>query len=227
MRSMNSTALASQAQHAYQALRGAIEAGELPAGERVTERSAAARCGVSPTPARDALRRLEREGLVTRLGPRTLVVAEISPTVQGQMGEVEVTLRGLVARFAATNAQEPEIAELRATLDRADDLVVAVEHGGRSPRRVQALLATLDEFNRGVERACHLPALVDALHQTRVLSPIERAPRLLERAVLDDQFGASRYRDHRRLLDAIADRDAERAHEVATAHAKAALADLL
>ncbi|WP_022929404.1 GntR family transcriptional regulator [Patulibacter americanus] len=224
---MSTTALASQAQHAYQALRAAIEAGELRAGERVTERSAAARCGVSPTPARDALRRLEREGLVTRLGPRTLVVAEISPTTQRQMGEVEVTLRGLVARFAATNVRDAEVVELRSTLDRADDLVVAIEHGGRTPRRVQALLETLAEFNRGVERACHLPALVDALQQARVLSPIERAPRLLERAVVDDSFGAARYRDHRRLLDAIADRDPDGAHEVAIAHAQAALADLL
>ena len=51
---------------AYQAIRAAITSGDLAAGERTTERALARRLGVSPTPVREALQRLEHERLISR-----------------------------------------------------------------------------------------------------------------------------------------------------------------
>src|SRR5258708_12772549 len=62
----------SLAERAYRALREQIATGGLAAGERVTERGLALRLGVSPTPVREALRRLEQERLIERAGPRHL-----------------------------------------------------------------------------------------------------------------------------------------------------------
>ena len=58
------------ADQAYEALRAAIISGELASGEKITERGLAERLSVSPTPVREALRRLEQDRLVVRQGPR-------------------------------------------------------------------------------------------------------------------------------------------------------------
>ena len=55
------------ADHSYQALRQAIGSGELAPGTKVTERGLAERLGISSTPAREAIRRLELDGLFERL----------------------------------------------------------------------------------------------------------------------------------------------------------------
>jgi DNA-binding GntR family transcriptional regulator len=61
---------------AYQAIREAITSGDLAAGERTTERALARRLGVSPTPVREALQRLEHERLIRRPSTRGIEVAK-------------------------------------------------------------------------------------------------------------------------------------------------------
>src|SRR5882724_4518428 len=68
----------SLAERAYRALREQIATGGLAPGERVTERGLAVRLGVSATPIREALRRLEQERLVDRVTARQLRIAEHS-----------------------------------------------------------------------------------------------------------------------------------------------------
>src|SRR5260370_30267332 len=62
----------SLAEQAYRAIREGIATGLFSAGERVTERGLAARLNVSATPVREALRRLEQEGLIERASARQL-----------------------------------------------------------------------------------------------------------------------------------------------------------
>src|SRR5919109_2754205 len=64
------------ADQAYEALRAAIISGELASGEKITERGLAERLSVSPTPVREALRRLEQDRLVVRRGPRLVQVVD-------------------------------------------------------------------------------------------------------------------------------------------------------
>src|SRR5918999_2547031 len=63
------------ADRSYRAIRAAITTGELRPGQKVTERGLAERLSVSPTPVREAIRRLEQDGLLERTGPRTVQVA--------------------------------------------------------------------------------------------------------------------------------------------------------
>jgi DNA-binding GntR family transcriptional regulator len=223
---MASESLSRLAQGAYARLRQAIETGELGTGSRVTERAVAQLCAVSPTPARDAVRRLEREGLIERRGPRTLVVAEVSSRVEAQMGRVEVQLRGLVARFAAENATAQDVDELRALLTEADDAVVLLQARGRTEESARRIVGVLARFNRRLEASSHLPALVEMLNQTRTLSPIERSPALEARIVDDPDFGADRYAEHHALVELIAARDVDGAQALAESHAGRALAAL-
>ena len=88
---MTLPALSSQslADQAYRALRTAITQGDLRWGDKITERGLAASLGVSPTPVREALRRLEQEQLVERTGPRSLRVATVSPLARTESSVIE------------------------------------------------------------------------------------------------------------------------------------------
>lgn len=89
------------------ALRKMIAAGELVDGERIAEIPTAAKLGVSRMPVRTALRALEQEGLVVRLGARGY--AARGPTASQITGAVEVrgVLEGLAARLIAGRPIDP------------------------------------------------------------------------------------------------------------------------
>ncbi|HEY0688452.1 MAG TPA: GntR family transcriptional regulator, partial [Kribbella sp.] len=112
---------------AYAAIRDAIVAGTLPRGEKVTERGLAESLNISPTPVREAIRRLEQDRLVERIGPRSVRVAKFGEKELREVTLIEDALRALSARLAAENATTGQIEEMRALLDAADDLRAEVE----------------------------------------------------------------------------------------------------
>jgi DNA-binding GntR family transcriptional regulator len=203
------------ADRAYRAVHDAITSGDLRPGEKVTERGLAERLSVSPTPVREAIRRLEQDGLIERTGPRTVVVATIGEAAVEDLAEVQIALRGLVARFAARHATPAQLDGLDAILDEADDLLIVIKkrHGdGQSvERHLTALLDAVQRFNDAVNACASNPVLVRLLEQTKVFSRAERRTLLLERVATDDRFGLDRYSSHRALVRAL------RAGESATA----------
>lgn len=220
----------SLADRTYTALREAIAVGELERGARITERGLAAMLSVSATPIREALRRLEQDGLIERAGPKTLRIAEMPPSTPQEMAEVESALRGLVARFAAGKATDRQLDDLDAVLDRADEIAVTIDQrraaGLSIESQVRALMSALRSFDAALDECCGNPALIRLLAQTRAFTPQERIERTLER--LDDAgfHGADRYTEHRRLVQALRARDAAGAEELARGHVAEALADL-
>jgi len=81
----------------YGSIRDAIASRLLPPGARVIERALAAELGVSPTPIREALRRLEQEGLIQRRGSRGVYVAEMQVSELSDMLYLQAVLRGAAA----------------------------------------------------------------------------------------------------------------------------------
>jgi len=219
------------ADRTYRAVQAAIAAGELSPGEKVTERGLAERFSVSPTPVREAIRRLEQDGLIERAGPRTVVVAAIGDTAIQDLAEVEVALRGLVARFAARHATPAQLDRLDTILDEADDLVIVMRqrHSAGQPidRYVGTLLDTIQRFNDTVSACAGNPVLVRLLEQSRVFSRDERRTRIHEHVLADDRFGADRYSSHRALVHALRDGDAAKAEEIVMKDARGGLDDLL
>src|SRR5262245_29621181 len=112
------------ADRAYRALRDAIASGGLESGQKITERGLAEQLAMSPTPVREAIRRLEQDGLLERTGPRSVRVSPIRETAIQDLAEVEVSLRGMVARFAARHATPEQLDDLVTILDEADDLLI-------------------------------------------------------------------------------------------------------
>ncbi|MEU5263727.1 GntR family transcriptional regulator [Amycolatopsis sp. NPDC021455] len=219
------------ADRAYRALRDAISTGELRPGQKVTERGLAERLSVSPTPVREAIRRLEQDGLLERTGPRTVQVAAFGDTAVQDLAEVEVALRGMVARFAARHASPAQLDHLDAVLDEADDLLILVQQRRRAgqdiSRHVDRLLDAMQRFNEGVESCARNPVLVRLLGQTRVFSAPERRARLLDRIAEDDRFGLDRYGSHRALVRALRAGDSAAAEALVVDDARGGLGDLL
>jgi len=130
----------------YRILREIIlSPGGLGSGDRIDEKDLSTRLGVSRTPIREAIRRLEVEGLVTRAPRRGAFVADLSPEAIGELYSIREVLEGLAARMAASKASEEDIATLRDTYGRYADAV--------RDHAVEAILSEDTEFHDLIARA--------------------------------------------------------------------------
>lgn len=222
LQELSATSLAEQA---YEAIRSAITHGELAAGERITERGLAAMLAVSATPVREAIRRLEQEGLVERRASRELVVV-VDESPDGELALIEAALKAVAVRIAATNATPGAVAAMERHLDEADRLRAELRHivdgGGPYPDEIaERLLLSLRAFHAEVEHSCANPVLLRMLSTADAFSFRHRVTSLRDR-VTSGQISDDRYLEHRRILDAIRRHDPDEAERVMAHHARVA-----
>jgi DNA-binding GntR family transcriptional regulator len=197
------------AEAVYQALRQGIVHGTLAPGERLRSDALAGELRVSRTPVREALRKLEAEGLVEQSGSRVFVRA-LSEQDLTELFYVREALEGMAARLAAENATPSEIEELR---DLLDDMETARARG-----ELGQLRQLTGEFHRLICRASHNNRLFRSL--TALLDSVRR---LQTSTLFGEGRAAQALQEHRDLLAAIAARDAERAETLARAHRRKTL----
>lgn len=100
------------AERVYRRLRDAIATGELPSRGRLSERALSSSLGVSTSPVKAALARLETEGMVVTQPRRGTWVA-FAPEKLAEMGLIRAALEGVAARLAAGRITEAQLASLR------------------------------------------------------------------------------------------------------------------
>lgn len=108
--------IASTAQEVYRRLKQAILDGDLPPGSRLVERILAEKLEVSRTPVREALKSLSAEGLVMVDGHRGLIVARLSMVNVEQAYILRETLEGLAARLASMEQKRTLLEQLSQSL---------------------------------------------------------------------------------------------------------------
>ncbi|MGB5869757.1 MAG: GntR family transcriptional regulator [Albidovulum sp.] len=101
---------------AYTLILEAIDGGVYRPGDRLVESELAERFGVSRTPVREALQRLETQSMLARDG-RSLIVASLDHNQLAELYVVRAELEGLAARLAAKHASPEEIKVLRDMID--------------------------------------------------------------------------------------------------------------
>ena len=147
---------------AYMLILEAIESGLYKPGDRLVESELAERLGVSRTPVREALQRLETQAMLTRDG-RSLIVASLDHNQLSELYTVRTELEGLAARLAARHATSEEIRVLRAMVDADRGLL------GGDPR----LLSRANKrFHKQIHLASHNRFLVqqlDLVHRSMAL----------------------------------------------------------
>ena len=207
----------SLAEQAYRAIREGIATGLFQAGERVTERGLATRLNVSATPVREALRRLEQEGLIERVSARQLRVVDHSLGTLRELLLAGAALRAMEARFATHKITE-------AALDRMAVIVEAQssEQGIDIPER----LRIAREFDVEIERAADNPPLRSMILSLSIIGQ-ERRTRSVESLLQHPEVGLRRVQDHRDLLAAFRRRDPDLVEQVFRRHATAGVELLL
>lgn len=191
----------------YQQLREAIVTGELPAESALTELNLAAQYNVSRTPVREALRRLEQDGLVER-GPRGMQVRGRSPEEILEIYEVRITLEGAAARAAAERRTELDLMRLEQVH------ATMIETSRDDPK---ALAATNRKFHETLWAMSHNGTLVDLLGRLHSHLSRYRETTLAYR----DRWDAV-LEEHTRLIEAIRAGDKEEAGRIAEEHMVAA-----
>jgi len=205
--------------------------GDLPWGEKITERGLAARLGVSATPVREALRRLEQEQLVEHTGPRSLRVVTVSPEARAESGAIEAALEGVAAQLAARKATAAQLDRMGRLLDEADE-AASVLRGDRdagrelSPDQVERIFDAVRKFHHEVENAAGNIQLARTLDQVRAFSRSERLKLASAQLAAGAPGQIQRYGQHREILTALLERDGERAEQLARTHAASAASDL-
>ncbi|MFV2175506.1 GntR family transcriptional regulator [Actinomadura sp. LOL_016] len=189
-------------QSPYDKIRDAILSGELTGGTQLTESSLATWCGVSRTPIREALLRLEQDGLTTRT-ERGYTVRSRSPEEILDIYDVRIPLEVTAARSAAMRRTDHDVRAMRQ----------ALAHRPEEPATPAELVKANVAFHRRVWRAAHNEAVVDLLqrvdlHLARYPETTLSAPGRWEQAC----------EEHARLVDAIEARDAEAAAAIAQQH---------
>jgi DNA-binding GntR family transcriptional regulator len=113
----------SRGEIAYSQLKDAIQSGELRPGQRIRENDMATRLEMSRTPVREALRRLEADGLLTFAPYRGMVISELDHQAVMELYSMREVLECTAASLAARHASEAEVAMLRdiADADPGDD----------------------------------------------------------------------------------------------------------
>jgi len=131
----------SRAEFAYHTLRADIHEHRLRPGDRLREVEIATRLGVSRTPVREALRRLESDGLIAINASRGLSVTSLSPERVMELYAMREVLAGTAARFAALKAAPLALHSLRHTLNAMVDATTPEQAASANQRLHQAILS--------------------------------------------------------------------------------------
>ena len=180
---------------AYKLVLEAIDGGIFKPGDRLVESDLAERFGVSRTPIREALQRLETQSLLARDG-RSLIVATLDHNQMTELYAVRAELEALAARLAARHATGEEVRVLR-------DLVTEDRELIGDPL---ALSSANRRFHKQIHLASHNRYLVqqlDLVHRTMALmATTSLAVKGRSETALDE---------HQAIVEAIEMRDEERA----------------
>lgn len=208
------------AQRAYQLLRRDIVAGVIAAGSRLAENDLADQYGLSRTPIREALRRLQSEGLVEVAPHRGARVVDWHNFDVEGIYDLREALEAFIARRAATRISQDKIDTLAALCDEMEEVTSNGTPG--DPATITAFAELNAKFHGSIAEYAEAPYAVPARNVVVVL------PLILQALHQYAPLGYSRSnRHHRELLDAFAAHDPDWAESVMRTHVVSSKAALM
>jgi DNA-binding GntR family transcriptional regulator len=201
---LQSASVRSQGERAYLLIRDQIVTLKLAPGAVIEEAHLRQELGLGRTPIREALQRLAHENLVTFVPHRGTFVCDINLTDLHRLTEVRVEMEGYAARLAAERGSAGDRAAMEALMQELETI---------DESDVHTLIRLDQRIHRQVYRATRNAFLQAMLEESFNLSlriwflGLDRGVRLKEAV-----------EEHRRLLDAIVSRDAQKAEAVMRQH---------
>lgn len=189
----------------FHTLRQAILRGELKPGERLMEIQLANKLGVSRTPIREAIRKLELEGLVLMIPRRGAEVAEITEQSLRDVLEVREALEELSVKLACEHVTKDQIAEMKEAAAAFKESL----KGDDVTRIAEADVAFHDVINMATANQ----KLIQILNNLREQMYRYRVEYLKKREFYDQLV-----EEHEMLIQAVENREKERAVEIICRH---------
>ncbi|HHP50800.1 MAG TPA: GntR family transcriptional regulator [Moorella mulderi] len=189
----------------FEALKEAILEGHLKTGEKLMEIQLAEELGVSRTPVREAIRKLEQEGLVVIIPHKGAFVADLSMKDIADLFEVRAALESLAAALACERATEEELEEMERLL---------MEIGkGVEEENLEYTIEVDTKFHEVLYQASRNALLVKIINNLQEKIQTYRTTSLSMPGRM-----AEALEEHRRLLEAIAAREVDLAQRLAQEH---------
>ena len=186
-------------------LKHAIITGEIPAGERIVETDYAERLHISRTPLREALRKLERDGLVEYVLRRGVVVRAFTIADVEEIYTIRNALEMLTLPAIVKNATEEDIAALKEHLREMDEVMA---HGD-----IETLSPMARAFHSQLTGLCR---------QNRILRVIEGQDEFITRfsamAIRQENRRTQAHEEHYKLVEYVEKRDLEHMEKLMRKH---------
>jgi len=214
----------SQATRALLGMRELILSGEFGHGDRMSELPLVERLGVSRTPVRLALAKLEHEGLVRALPGGGYVVREFTRSDINDATELRGVLEGTAARFAAERrAARRDLRALHTVCDEIAEVVHQADY-----ESFERYVGLNDRFHATLARMAGSPLLQRALDAVTCLPFASASAFVLTEAELpaSREILVIAHSQHLALIEAIEHREGARAEHIAREHARLALRNL-
>ncbi len=203
----------SLADRVYEKLENDIIFGVYPRGEILTELKLVEQLGVSRTPIREALRRLEQVRLIEETGKGSVVLGITEEDLEDIMN-IRLKVEGLASRYAAANATAEDLQELRHIMDLQDFY--------REKADTDRIRETDDQFHAAIYRMSRRNVIIDTL------LPLHRKCQRYRRASIENRKRLDEMvTEHRRICDAIIAGDAALAEKLTTEHIANAKASIM
>lgn len=188
------------------ALRQAIVDGVFKPGERLMEIQLAEDMGVSRTPVREAIRKLELEGFVALVPRRGTYVADVSVRDITDVYEIRIALEVLAAGLSAERISNDDLEKLKKLIE---EIEYQVNNGGEMEKIVELDAA----FHDVLYQASHNQRLVAIISNLR-----DQFTRLRMRSMKYPGRLKNTVSEHKQLVEAISARSVERAQDTARMH---------
>jgi len=189
----------------FETLREAIASGQLSPGQRLMELQLADDLGVSRTPVREAIRKLELEGLVVMVPRKGAYVAELSMKDMVEVFEMRAALDALAASLAAERITEDEIEFLERLLVEIRDFIACED--------LEACIQADTTFHERLYEASRNMRLAQTIANLREQIQLFRTTSLGRPGRM-----TSALEEHRQILEAISQRNAKLAQKLAYQH---------
>jgi len=193
----------------FEGLRESILDGRLEPGQRLMEIQLAEQMGVSRTPVREAIRKLELEGLVVMIPRKGAYVADMSMKDISEVFEIRSALEGLAAELAAERISENELERLERYLY---EIAEAIENND-----LDRCIEVDTGFHEELFSASHNAKLEQMISNLR-----EQIQRFRIQSLARPGRMETALQEHRALVEAIGQRDSELARQLAQEHIESA-----
>ena len=192
-------------EHVFESLKHSIVMGKISSGEWLVESHIAETLGISRTPVREAIHKLEREGLIERQPRGGFTVLGLTRNDIGETFGIRSVLEGYAARLAAVKHNEEELETLEKKIEEFQNAL--------DRKKMNLLPAINTEFHDLLYSLSKSPKLISIINGLR-----DQICRFRKMNLKEEKFAATSNQDHIQMLQSIRKRNAQDAERLAREH---------